>query len=509
MAGERAIRDWLAKDLSIVEVGLQVVAVEHHLRNAFGSRGFIDILARDYLGLNVIIEIKRSDQAARQAIHELCKYAALVKEQYGWASHSIRSILVSTEWSELLVPFSEYARIADHPVHGYQLEVSSSGKVAKATPVRPVPTSQEREICPNHMVYLFAFAEMRDRAMSQIASAISSVGIKDFCILKMDRRAKIIPYPYASYAAMDVVVPSDRFGLAERFLVDLEAEEFKENQWFLEECAWAAINSKIDCDSMEIGYPEKLSPLLQTWSVKGFHRFGRFSDAEVMPDETMLQQLTGLSGNHSAAFRSVASPRFQQAWDKTLLSAQLCMTSSTALKSIFDWYTLRGVSTEATFAIQIFNPANIMASLYAFATRADPDYFPSLEIVVMDGNHVRVLEGFIVWDGTTFPREPSEIAGTIDRSSWNFFFLWSNGGLAEYDSRIMRAHGLAFVFVETTLSPGEEPVRRWVRKAKGAWKIASEVHPSEILTVVDFVVHNPAYLEKLARFVRSNVIEIP
>ncbi len=72
MADERAIRDWLAKDLSIVEIGLQVVDVEHHLRNDFGSRGFIDILALDRLGLQVIIEIKRSDQAALSPWAGLC-----------------------------------------------------------------------------------------------------------------------------------------------------------------------------------------------------------------------------------------------------------------------------------------------------------------------------------------------------------------------------------------------------------------------------------------------------
>ena len=425
------------------------------------------------------------------------------------AEERIRVILVSTEWHELLVPFSEYVRIADYPISGYQLEVYSSGEAKKTTPVQPGPTSEERKICPSHMIYLFASAGGRDRGTPQIASAIFEAGISDFCIVELDSSVREIPYPYASYAAMDAIASSERSLFAERLLIDLRAEEFDENPWFLEDSVWAKINSRASCvDNMEIGYPEKFSAVLLSWEIRRIYRSGRFSTVEVMPDDVIIEELVGLTGSHPAAFRAVASPKFRLAWTDTLQRAQVCMAPNAMLKSAFDWYTRDVTCPEATVMVSIFNPANIMASLYAFATRADPSYFPSFEIVVSQGEKVRILEGFLKWDGTT-PEDPEKLASRIERDPWNFFFLWTSGGLAEYDSRLMRAHGLALAFVETTLNAGGEPVYRWVRKSKGSWKVTSELRPSEVLTIGDFVMSNPAYLLKLVAFVGSNVIEVP
>ena len=103
MAREKTIRDLLVTRLDLVEPGLVHVETEHKLPNVHGSKGSIDILARDALGHRVIIELKRSNDSARAAIHELCKYVALFKNGT-WASKLP---------SALLRCFDSMARVVD------------------------------------------------------------------------------------------------------------------------------------------------------------------------------------------------------------------------------------------------------------------------------------------------------------------------------------------------------------------------------------------------------------
>jgi RecB family endonuclease NucS len=118
---ESKIRDRLAENFGILEEGLELIELEYKLPNALGGKGFIDILARDRFGMVVVIEIKRSDAATRQAAHEIFKYTALLRTNHGLSDDGVRCIILSTEWHELLVPFSELAASVS-----YHVEVSGS-----------------------------------------------------------------------------------------------------------------------------------------------------------------------------------------------------------------------------------------------------------------------------------------------------------------------------------------------------------------------------------------------
>lgn len=62
---EDDIRRYLARHLELLERGLTLLKEEFPLANPAGAGGRIDILARDSFGQFVLIEIKRSDKAAR------------------------------------------------------------------------------------------------------------------------------------------------------------------------------------------------------------------------------------------------------------------------------------------------------------------------------------------------------------------------------------------------------------------------------------------------------------
>ncbi|WP_230589635.1 endonuclease NucS domain-containing protein [Pseudomonas chlororaphis] len=139
---EDRIKNYLAGNLSLIEDGLTLVKKEFPLGNADGADGVIDILARDGFGHYVVIEIKRSDQVARAALHELTKYTALLKSTMGVRPENIRALLLSTAWHELGVPFTEYCRVCEVPTQGYILYANEDGVVSDVKSFVPVELSE-------------------------------------------------------------------------------------------------------------------------------------------------------------------------------------------------------------------------------------------------------------------------------------------------------------------------------------------------------------------------------
>ncbi|NSN51771.1 DUF91 domain-containing protein, partial [Enterococcus faecalis] len=91
---ESHIRDYLAENLNFLSDELSLIGKEYLLPNNDGTKGYVDLLAKDKQGNYVIIEIKRSNQAARQALHEIFKYSALLKRNLYIKQSEIRVILI-------------------------------------------------------------------------------------------------------------------------------------------------------------------------------------------------------------------------------------------------------------------------------------------------------------------------------------------------------------------------------------------------------------------------------
>jgi hypothetical protein len=124
---EAKIRDYLATNLDLIEPGLSLIEKERFLRNDKGANGFVDIFARSAAGHLVVIEIKRSDAAARQCIHELSKYAALLRQNLLVKNTEFKLLVLSTDWHELRTPFSEFLQITRYNCSGFQIIVGSDG----------------------------------------------------------------------------------------------------------------------------------------------------------------------------------------------------------------------------------------------------------------------------------------------------------------------------------------------------------------------------------------------
>jgi hypothetical protein len=146
MNKEAKIRDYLVKNLHLMEEGLQPIKTEFKLPNSFGSDGSIDIIAKDTFDLLVMIEIKTSNSSAKNALHQLNKYVGLIRQKLEIPYKTLRTIIISTDWHELILPFSEFVRTVDYPVYGYTLFLNSEDTPYKTEKVNLTPVIEENNI---------------------------------------------------------------------------------------------------------------------------------------------------------------------------------------------------------------------------------------------------------------------------------------------------------------------------------------------------------------------------
>lgn len=260
---EAHLRDALSKRLDILEQGLSLRSTEYRLANDYGSHGRIDILASDRYGATVIVEIKKSNQTARQALHELHKYVGLLND-HGLRESKIRCMLVSTEWHEPLVPFSEFSSTAPWTVDGYRLFVTDAGLPNRAEKISLVAPPEELRLCPEHKIYFFADQSRRDAALPELIAMLRNHNLAEHLVLKLNAKRRKIEegYCFALYLIVPEFAPEERVRARRRLATTQWASELDEpiclleEQFVVAEVTGAFFNS---CDDREIGYPEKLT----------------------------------------------------------------------------------------------------------------------------------------------------------------------------------------------------------------------------------------------------------
>jgi len=410
---ESDVRDSLSRKLDVLEKGLQFVGTEVPLRNSDGSYGRIDILARDPFGFRVVIEVKRSNQAARQAIHELFKYASLLVSQQGLNQEDVRCIIVSTEWHELKTPFSTFARTAPFSVQGYKLEVSQSGEALSASAIEPLPLNTEPlRLHREQDLLLFTDPSARTMALDALSTSISNLPLWDFICLELDHRKgerKVI-YPLGLYLAMGEISKSEEQASLEelrRLGWDLSLEERMTDGWTNEGIITSKLimSTGLEYEDWERGTPEKLLTILQMWECKAVYRWGnRVADEKIFTDGELIKLATGTGGMNRFYFHGLASPRHRQAWEKTLADVARFLRKSGTWGTVITAY-LMAIGQDkpnASVSISIVDTDNLLSTIHDLA-KVNVNNEPRLELVVSNAKDTTMVLGKLCWDGATCP----------------------------------------------------------------------------------------------------------
>lgn len=455
---EARLRDELAKRLEILEPGLTLRSVEYRLPNRQGASGSIDILATDRYSANVIIELKKSNQTARQALHELHKYVALIKHDHGLRDSQIRCMLVSTEWHELLVPFSEFARTAPWAVDGYQLYLTDARILERVEKIVPVAAAAELRLCREHKVYLFRDQARRDAAVPVLLKLLHQYTLPEHLVLKLDIKQRRVEgaCDFALYLIVPEFDPDERKRAREWLAGTRWANELDEPIRYLEEQLVVAevTDAFFDhCDDREIGYPEKLANECRNWNVAALIRGGpRFESSAVFSDEYLMRWAKGLEGGNAFHFEMIATPQRRLAWIEAKENADYCLKGNEAWRTMVQAYfdEVERSHPHATVTARIYNPCNLMMGLYRLAKSGVGDMLASAEIVVSDkdGSPLRIVLGAMVWNGKRVTDVAEVLPDDVLALSDLYMASVADGGPWFAEEHLIAQHGLSYVLLE-------------------------------------------------------------
>jgi hypothetical protein len=516
---EAPLRDLLATNISVLGPDLEVVKIEQYLPSSIGTRSFVDILAKDGRGRWVLVELKRSDASSREAIHEIHKYVEAVKSHLGARDDEVRAIIVSTEWKELLVPFSRFSQDTSISVTGVKLLVDEASETLGAETVELLPINAGRVLSPWHEISLYVSGRRLAEGIASYDTSCRAKGITDYVMVQLKAAADFHERAvYATAHNLNVIrgtlrepTQKDLADVAGRmkrldhmiyFVPQLqsaedylrmiaadpetydEAKEFPESMEgdeLLCSLQGYALDAtpRVDRDYLEIGYPAKFkNKIIETegWTVECVHRRGSFARNMVLSDDTILGEIAGEAGTSGQRLKRSISLADRAEMAQIMKDVGECLPNNPVWAG-----TIRTQLEEAkndfpagTVDVSVFAPSTGILTLL-FATTKDDGvlYVPSYGLSVYDdGNPARIYVGELA-PGDPEPRSPTtfvevlkryyggDIGGLIMSMTW--------GGYETRDIDILYDLGLAYSSFRCDIV-GEE--RRFFRVTQGRWKAA-------------------------------------
>lgn len=498
---ENKIRDFLALNIDVLGKNLTLVDKEFPLKNPDGAGGSIDLLAKDQFGHFVIIELKRSDQAARAALHELYKYTALLRSQMGLRRDQLRVMLVSTEWHELAVPFSEYLEVCLVPTEGVQITVDPQGAVLSIAPFKPIDISEPLSLSRMQDIVLFESEADRNRALARFVSAAAQALLSDFSVFNLNYlgdNGRVI-YPYGLYLVFSSPLEGlDESGAAilkKKIAWDDELEELDEN--FLVE--FRRCLGPLG-DESGIGYPEKLAKIESDgWRVAVAHRAGRYaSNTALVSDDALILEAKKTEGGASFYFAKVASPQFVPSWEKVKADIRLVLLGDSKwtriVVALLDEIETKHPS--ATISVSVYNLANIVFGLVKFFRFEDQSYLPTLQVVVEDVDETKIYFGALAWTGQLTGMSGSDWIRECFESEEKYMLMQHFGETFAVDDVAKRKLGLQSFVVEVRRA-GSEAEEAFIVDCRSRNLSRSKMSSTKFRSLSDFYRENQGFGQTL------------
>lgn len=521
---EAKIRDYLASHLNFISDDLQLVQKEYSLKNSFGTRGYIDILARDSFQNSVIIEIKRSDQAARQAIHEVFKYASLLKQNFRIKESELRIIIISTEWRELLVPYSEFYHNTGYSVEAFKIYVDRNDTPIQKEAIQPLEQSVTRNISPNHLIYLYRIKEDMLRGIKLIRKRMKEIGISDFVILELSKeepKGNVI-YPFAAYLAFQRYTKSFYLEILSKddpdFLGEFEVIEWNSSNDYdlmnsLEELVLSELRIEF-YDDMEIGYPEKFVTHIGVWNwkVRNIVKEGFFATDPTLDDKMIIDEIQGLRGGSTTHYSNYSHSKTKARIKEIEQSAVEYLASNDRWLSHiqFAFSDLKQNTTDYDLILEIYNPPeSILFTLYKihnhtkFGVIGPIVFLPNYVLWVNFSDEERtslVYMGQIKWNG----QKPSFDA-LVERvfkgdASWYVTASFFNT-VDRLESTIMRFLGFEYSSDVFLLKDGEIKSIQTIEN-----NTLYHTNPRNSLYINNFVANSKAFLDDLDKIYNAYIV---
>lgn len=411
MGYESIIRDQLAVNLDIVEPGLTLIQKEYPLPNAIGSKGFIDILATDEFNNYVIIEIKRSKESSRQTLQEILKYIGLIKLNFGAKDSELRSIIISTDWDELYVPFCELTEDRSISIKGYKALLDSNHLVSGIERVEPQKLSPNRRaIGKAYSLYLYRAKKDRDNAIKHFVQNSVEADIQDYLIVSISHEGETF-----NGAHYGLVYACNQLSRTRYFEVlknsddlDIDEEDFDDEDdyiRYLHECLIALVSANIKWDAWDNGHPEKFDKALTAfgWEVEGIKRSGLFLDDPRLSNDMLISEMRGLTGRNKYKYihfgSSQQADRITEIRKNCIIPFRHFPKQTEAIHKIFDHFYAQ--NKHYRIVVNTFCPESVFDGLFRYMRENELGYLPlySIFIDAIDEPLLYHFQGMLRWTG--------------------------------------------------------------------------------------------------------------
>ncbi|MFD8079354.1 endonuclease NucS domain-containing protein [Streptomyces sp. NPDC059718] len=518
---EHELRDVLVHNLELIEPGLRPVQLEEYpLPNAHGTRGRIDILARDRHQMWVVVELKRSRSSARQALHEVTKYTELLCREKNLAPDRIRAVIVAMpdDWEELLTAVSNVARDWSHDLRGYRLLLSSNGDPMGVERVPLLPRAFEPRITPIHNLFFFASEEQRRQGWSIISEVAAELGQLDLLAADFDRVAEKqhIPAPFGLYLAVGRVnealaskVLLRGYDGPEPFAAEHPAE-------YLALCAICnrLVSSRLRGMGMESAQPGLLRNLADNpnWAIRGFRGTGAFDDSAAFEERDLFRFLSGDDrGDSQILYTGSASPQVASRWNGFRREVRQSLSGNCEWESLVGGW-LDDVSQkveDGDVGLHVYNPCDLLQTIiHGWPDRLD-EFLPMVmgEATRAEGLPSTV-RGALCWNGQGMPLPEAVqlVYGDPHRLISNMYA----GTMWQRDRELLDLLGLHYVLLEKigpsrARSSAVDERRIWVENEQGVCVYSSITQPYDFarayaeITADGEIVSVEQYLNRYSR----------
>lgn len=447
---EFALRDYLAANMDLIEPGLELLGKEHYLRNNNGTSGFVDILAKDEYERLVVIEIKVDKSSEREAITELMKYVALLRNSRGLRNSELRLIVVSTDWRELLTPLSEFKHNTDYNIQAIRAIAQRDGTAA-FSPIALRAKTSERHFATHHWLQIYDDVAERDQQRQEFSSSVKLRGINNFILADIIIENQFGEFPSFYFAQQLEAVDffESIVGARENEVLEELQECYDDKEAYHQHLAGAAYDGlSVAAKELEISHPEKFKGWYErgVFNVEEIHRFGTFLADQLLTDDQIIFELCGYDGTATSWFRATCKPGDRARAAEIKRKSATCIAYNDRWRqSLSDILDIAGANDHTGFALSIFNPENIIESIGNFARENDPSYLPSFTVVMEDAlaRLTRVFRGFVESTGAA---PTAGIASIIERDYGDtfVFLMASSAGARELNEIAMEELGLRY-----------------------------------------------------------------
>lgn len=457
---EAEIRDLLAQNLDLIEPGLVLQKKEQHLLNDDGASGFVDIFARDQKGRIVIIEIKKSNATAREAVQELVKYAALVRAKSLIRSTEYRLIVLSVEWHELLTPFSEFYHVTRYDLKGGRIAIATGGAPERIEWIEPLPKQAERSFSRRHFIWEYNDIGKARAGAKAGSRRMQEIGLRNFIFATITLADDSQGISHLVYFAQQEESEGFYWEIVNRRFSGEDLEDFR--AWLedmsepsdilgeLADKAWDVCGEGdsffglMNAEGAQISHPEKAQHWLSEDVAKEVEiiRIGMFDEAD-LSDRDLLAELRGMQGSSTYYTDIVASLASKPEIDALLAAGDQVFFYNpvwrAAVHSIVAYAKYRGATS---VELKAFSNDDILKTL-VWIPSGTPRYLPVFTASLAFAGHEEVFGGIVDWNGHC-PDWKELIDTYLDGDAESLMWHRHFGSIRSMNGEIMESLGLSY-----------------------------------------------------------------